>query len=132
MAKATRNQLFESCCDEKSIRKLKPDCPIDDHLIDTLPGLLSAAEDSVYLGTKFYPELLKTGYGNTRKWIQGIGQESGQWFFPAYEDSGRVVVIVNLYTGSFKIHDPQCSGYLAIKRREKVAKVSRASHAIIL
>ena len=67
---------------------------MDDNLINILPGLVSSVEDSIYLGNKFYPELLKNGYGNTKEWIQEKGQESGRWFFTADVDSGRVVIVV--------------------------------------
>ncbi|KAF4636813.1 hypothetical protein G7Y89_g1263 [Cudoniella acicularis] len=119
VAKATKNQLYESYCYGKSICELKPGGFLGDDLIDTLIGLLSAAEDSVYLGSKFYSELLKKGYGNTRKWIQGKGQKSGRWFFPIYKDSGSVVIGVNLYMGEIEYYDPQCSSYFATKRRDE-------------
>jgi hypothetical protein len=131
VVKATKNQLHESSCYGKSVRELKPSGFLGGDLIDTLVGLLSAAEDSVYLGSKFYSELLKDGYGNTRKWIQGKGQKRGRWFFPVYEDSGSVVIGVNMYTGEIEYYDPQCSSYLATERRDEHEVVSIVSPAII-
>ena len=132
MAKATKNQLYESYCDGNSIHELKPGGFLGDDLIDTLTGLLSAAENSVYLGSKFGSELLKRGHGNTRKWIQGKEQTKGRWFFPIYKDSSSVVIGVNLYNGEIEYYDPQCSSYSAVKRRNEHEIVSIASYYYIL
>lgn len=124
VANATKNLLFGSICDAMSVRQLKPNCPMDDNLINILPGLVSSVEDSIYLGNKFYPELLKNGYGNTKEWIQEKGQESGRWFFTADVDSGRVVIGFNWYMGYIEYYDPQRFNHLTIKRRDKVNFVS--------
>ena len=87
----------------------------------------------MHLGSKFFPELRKDGYGNTRKWIQGKGQKGGRWFFPAvYEDAGIVVISVNWHKAKIEYYDPQCSSYFARERRAKLEVVSIASPAAIL
>ena len=141
MARATNNQLFESSCDTNSIRKLKPSSPIDDHLIDVVPGLLHGPENWVYLGTKFHRELKKKGYGNTTKWTEGLEQR-GCWFFPIRkylgedEDEGgddRRVDAINLNwdAGWVEYYNPRYSSFRAIERGEEVGRVSRALPAVV-
>lgn len=141
MATATNNRLFESSCDANSIRKLKPSSPIDDHLIDVVPGLFHGPEKSVYLGTKFYGELKKKGYGNTTKWTKRLEQR-GRWFFPICtylgedEDEGRDdrrvdAINLNWDAGWVEYYNLRYSSFSAMERREEVARVSRALPALV-
>lgn len=105
------------------MRELKPGGFLSDAIIDTLIGLLPAAEDSVYLGFKFYLDLeeeLETGRNCTKKWIQGMQQDKGCWLF-VYEDS---VIGVNWPASEIEYYHPQCSGYPVVVRREERFKVS--------
>lgn len=130
MAKATKNQLFESSCDGKTVRELEQDVFLGGSLIDTITGLLPAAEDSMYLAAQIYTELLKEGYGDSKKWIQGKDQV-GHWFFAVYEDFCRIAIGIDWSAGCIEYYDPQCSSLLALERRDKVATVSAASSATL-
>ena len=117
-------QAFRSCCGWSSVRQLKPGHWFGGDLINTILGLLANADglQSVYLGTDIYLELKKTGFGETKKWLQGITRD-GQWIFAVCEDRHWVAVRIDWRRASIQYYDPQTPNRLAESRENTITAV---------
>jgi hypothetical protein len=113
-------------CFPKSIRSLSPNEPLDDDIVDVVPGLIATprALRTVHLNTDFYPEIEQDNFGRSRTWLGPIAHERPRisWALPICTAEYCVAVRIDWQFAKFWYYDPISSAE-AEERRDSILKV---------
>lgn len=129
-------RAFRSSCGPESIRRLKPDKPLDPPLVDTIVALAMPAGSelpSAYLCTKIYEETRRSGFGDSKRLVNQMPRDR-PWIFGILESNRWSAVEIGWQDGRIGYYDPQC--YRARTTRWKevidVSKTPLVSRYLIL
>lgn len=105
----SKTRAFRSFCGPESIRRLKPDMPLDPPLVDTIVALAMPAGSelpSAYLGTEIYEETKKSGFGQSKDLVSHMPRDK-PWMFGIRVSDHWSAVEINWEAGKIGFYDPQ-------------------------